>query len=361
MQKDVSDRYFFGKIKQSGSYRYFLQTPYFVACTSAISPLWNGAQVALTASAYIRNPILFMNVHCLIAGLLFIGMGSFCQTGTRYKDQVFSKTIMTKNLFYGAENLKKNSSFMMDIYEPEEDTVSARPVIIWLHGGGFKFGSKRLNRMRIWSKEFARRGYVCIPINYRLSKKKPLKKFEDLAEGCIEGMEDVERAVAYMQKRATELRLDTTKIILAGHSAGAMIAIQQSYTSKQQIRSLISGQPGSSGNVNKNQFRGAAIINFWGAIYDTSWLKNAKVPIVSVHGTGDRVVPYNFGDKPLFGSAAIHRSANVLEIPNSLKSYKGMGHELQKYFNPLYAGPVVRKRWREAADFAALFLFEHVF
>ena len=41
-----------------------------------------------------------------------------------------------------------------------------------------------------------------------------------------------------------------------------------------------------------NPHRVAAVINFWGAVFDTAWLKNANVPIVSVHGRKDRIVPY---------------------------------------------------------------------
>ena len=63
----------------------------------------------------------------------------------------------------------------------------------------------------------------------------------------------------------------------------------------------------------------------------------------------------------MFGSAAIHRQAAKLNIPNALKIYEGKGHELQRHFNPVYAGPVARKRWRQAADFASLFLYDNFF
>ncbi len=140
-----------------------------------------------------------------------------------------------------------------------------------------------------------------------------------------------------------------------------MIALQSVYSSPGEMQQLVNPAAPVSPGIAHNQQRTLAIINFWGAIYDTSWLRNASVPIVSVHGSRDRVVPIESGDTPMYGSAPIHRVAERLNIPNALKIFEGKGHELQRHFNPIYAGPVARKRWREAADFASLFLYKNFF
>jgi acetyl esterase/lipase len=183
-------------------------------------------------------------------------------------------------------------------------------------------------------------------------------------------------------------------MVLAGHSAGGMLALHSAYADKGDLAALVqlhrdgtsgasakekthagdagAGDPGhpaayamKSGTAKADTGKPAtgkpatgviAIINFWGAIYDTTWLTRARIPIVSVHGSKDRVVPYNYGEAPVFGSAVIHRVADRQGIINALKTYPGIGHELQKHFNPLYAGPIARKRWRASADFAAAFL-----
>ncbi|MBC6492140.1 hypothetical protein ACFSQD_01415 [Flavihumibacter stibioxidans] len=99
-----------------------------------------------------------------------------------------------------------------------------------------------------------------------------------------------------------------------------------------------------------------AIVNFWGAIYDTSWLKNTRVPIMNIHGSKDRVIPTAEPAGPLYGSGIIHRNADALLIPNRILIFEGVGHELQKHFNPLGAGTKARKRWAEAVRHAGIFL-----
>jgi len=279
------------------------------------------------------------------------------QEKIKYRDLVFSHAERQKNLYYGDSAKPRQKAYFMDLYGSDKDTGNARPVIVLMHGGGFKFGSKNISRMKIWGRRFAKMGYLCVAINYRLSSKKPLSRFEDLAEGCLEASEDALRAVQWLKSNWRILRIDTSRIVLGGHSAGGMIALQSVYSSNEEIKALLSSGTGHRSGGKHNPGQIAAIINFWGAIYDTTWLANAKVPIVSVHGSKDRVVPINFKTTPMFGSAAIHRTADRLGISNALKVYQGKGHELQKHFNPIYAGPVARRRWRESADFAAAFLF----
>jgi len=303
-----------------------------------------------------------MRFVLIIFMLDLLSYKSLAQLPVRYRKQVFSAIVRKKNIFYGENSTDKRKPHLLDIYEPAGDSLTGRPLIVLMHGGGFKFGSKNISRMRIWGKHFAKKGYVCATINYRLSTKNPLRNFEDLAEGCRDASEDAITAVKYLKEHAREFNIGSSRIILAGHSAGGMIALQTVYSSVQEINRLIKKDIPADTNPKHNPAGIAAIINFWGAVYDTTWLANARVPIVSVHGSKDRVVPYDFkNDNPLFGSAAIQRTAERLKIPNALKTYPGKGHELQKHFNPLYAGPVVRKRWRAAADFAADFLFFQLF
>ena len=56
----------------------------------------------------------------------------------------------------------------MDIYEPEGDTLSNRPVIIFIHTGSFFSGTNELDDVVDLSISAAKRGYVAISINYRL-------------------------------------------------------------------------------------------------------------------------------------------------------------------------------------------------
>ena len=282
----------------------------------------------------------------------------------RYRDQVFKNFLVSKNISYAgvADPAIKKDYYLFDFFEGEGDTVLKRPLIIWVHGGGFKYGTKRSAGTPRWSRDFARKGYVCAAINYRLSKKRPLAKFPDLVEGCSDAVDDVKMAVDYFRKNAAKYRIDPNRIILGGNSAGGMIALQAVYSSSAEMADLIHMPLTNSGKLAYHSIPIAAIINFWGALFDTSWLKNDRTPIVSVHGSKDHIVRADYKPGvPLYGSIAVHRAADALGIRNNLKIYQGYGHELQKHFNPLWSGGKTKKRWREAGNFAAAFLYEQFF
>ncbi len=306
---------------------------------------------------------IFTKIFAMRFAFLLTMFGLFLMPGhgqERYKDEVFTKVNRERNIYYGpdAPRVKRN---MLDLYTPKNDTALNRPLIILFHGGGFKFGSKNNSRMRVWGKQFAKKGYVCAAVNYRKRKGKPLQHFPDLALACLTAVEDALTATKYLKQHAAQFGIDQSKIVLAGHSAGGMIALQAVYSNPGDIYSLVQkqGPAEERPDAEKHNPAGiAAIINFWGAIFDTTWLQHASVPIVSVHGSRDRIVPFNFTDNNLFGSAAIQRNASRAGTPTALKVYDGYGHELQKHFNPLYAGSRAKKRWREAGTFAAGFLFE---
>jgi acetyl esterase/lipase len=290
-----------------------------------------------------------------------------------YKDEVFPTVTVQKDLSYFTDphdsdphRAKNGRSNLFDWYEPKGDSAALRPLIIWMHGGGFKFGSKEEGAIRLWSAGFARRGYVCAAINYRLSKKFERFDFDGLVRGCYAAIQDARLAIAYFRLSAGRLRIDTNRIVLAGNSAGGIMALQIAFSNDIELMQLI-GSPGIGGPNTGIAGRApepghiAAVVNFWGGIFQTSWLKTARVPIVSVHGKKDRIVPIDRKGFALHGSLAIHRAADSLFIPNRLKIYDHYAHQLQRHFIPLFAGRGVKKRWEEAGQFAADFLYETLF
>jgi predicted esterase len=299
--------------------------------------------------------------YILTGALLLMAQSAYPQmkSSTRYKDEVFPDISVGKNLSYSPN--ARTAAHRFDWYEPIGDTAAARPLVIWMHGGGFKFGSKGMVGIKLWSTYFAKRGYVCAAIDYRLGKKDFRFEFDDLVRNCLAAVHDTRLAIAWFKANAARLRIDTNRIILAGNSAGGMMGLQTAYSSDAEILKLL-GRPDSSQASHAIEPGGiAAIINFWGGIFQSDWLQNARVPIVSVHGRLDNIVPYDHRGFPLYGSAAIHRVADSLGIPNRLKTYDELSHELQRRFNPVIASNLTKKRWLEAAQFAAAFLYEELF
>ncbi len=248
--------------------------------------------------------------------------------------------------------------YLFDLYQPKGDDAKARPLIIWMHGGGFKLGTKRAKGVRVWSQNFAERGYVCASINYRLSKENPLLHFDALLRASFYATQDAKRAVAYFRKNADRYHIDPNRIILGGNSAGGFMALDAAYTKNEdfgRMANIANAEIKKSGMPYQSVY---AVINYWGGIYNLEWLKNSKTPIISVHGSEDGLVPITHKDAPLHGSLDIHNKADELHIPNTLKIYQGYSHELQRHFNPFYEGSKAKGRWLEAAQFTADYLYE---
>jgi hypothetical protein len=80
-----------------------------------------------------------------------------------------------------------------------------------------------------------------------------------------------------------------------------------------------------------------------------------------VHGRKDGLVPYDNKQLRFYGSYAIHKKADSLHIPNRLKTYERHAHELQKRFHPIKSTSATKRRWLEAGQFAADFLYDNLF
>ncbi|HRN57268.1 MAG TPA: alpha/beta hydrolase [Agriterribacter sp.] len=303
----------------------------------------------------VMRPLLITG--CILITGISLQLHAQQLAATRYKDRVFTTVAVDKNITYqpvppaGA----KAKYYLFDLYQPENDTGSSRPLIIWIHGGGFTFGNKNSRGIPLWCRRFAERGYVCAAVNYRLSKANTLSDPTALINACADAVEDINHSVSFFKSNHARYKIDTNRIILAGNSAGGMIALQAVYSHVSLMRRTI--QPETAAPV-FNAAKIAAVINFWGGMFDTTWLRNARVPFVSVHGSKDRIVPPGHSGKGIYGSAIIHRYAGSLAIHNRLKMVEGYAHELQKHFNPFWAGKAAHKRWEEAGQFAAAFLYE---
>jgi acetyl esterase/lipase len=96
----------------------------------------------------------------------------------------------------------------MHLLRPAARPAGLAPGLVWVHGGAFRHGSKDTGIAKLFS--FARRGYVCASIEYRLSG-------EAIWPAQIE---DVKCAVRYLRAHADELGLDPERIGAWGASAG---------------------------------------------------------------------------------------------------------------------------------------------
>lgn len=101
---------------------------------------------------------------------------------------------------------------MLDVYSPEEIT-GRLPVIIDIHGGGFLYGKKELNKA--FGYHLAKRGCLVFNLNYRLAP-----------ETKVPGqLWDIMHALLWIQRQLTRYPADEARIFLIGDSAGGVLAV----------------------------------------------------------------------------------------------------------------------------------------
>lgn len=267
-----------------------------------------------------------------------------CSNGGRYANDVFSNFTLTSDITYGQNNTFSGSAsqLKLDFYEPTGDTELARPLIIWVHGGSFIGGSKTDNDVKTWSESFAKKGYVCASIDYRLG----FFPFDsaNAVKAVVRAVQDLKGAIRYFYKdcqTANVYKVDTNHIFIGGSSAGAITALHvaylndpceiSDYLNASTIQSL-GGLEGNSGNPGySTKIHG--VINGCGALARYSWLEAGDVPLCSFHGTADGTVKYNRGmvnpGTPLMyldGSRMLHERACAVGVENQFYTFPGAPH-----------------------------------
>lgn len=103
-------------------------------------------------------------------------------------------------------------SLHLDVYLPREGKRPL-PVIIWLHGGGWRFGDRRL--APDLKRYFAQLGFAMVSIDYHLSE-------EAIFPAPVH---DVKAAIRWVRAHAAQYGLDGQRIGLWGSSAGAHLGL----------------------------------------------------------------------------------------------------------------------------------------
>ena len=102
----------------------------------------------------------------------------------------------------------------LDIYTPDGTGGKPRPVILWVHGGGFISGSAAA--VADYATLLAHAGYTVASLDYSLApgSRYPAPVLQDNA------------ALRYLRSNASRFGGDPTRIVLGGDSAGAQITSQ---------------------------------------------------------------------------------------------------------------------------------------
>lgn len=306
---------------------------------------------------------LFMKKLFLCSGLIFLTAYCFAQTNycipNRFGEAPYfdtSEIAEQFNITYGtAFNKHKavSEELKLDIYYPKTnvDLLSKRPLILFVHGGGFLEGDKSGGAAKC--REWARRGFVAASINYRkgwncvATWAAVLCTCPDgsgIKAAVYEAIQDSRAAMRFLNAHADDYAIDQDYYFLAGESAGSITVLMSAYINQAEADSFTNGALyaslgalDSSGNNLAAGYRLRGIINSCGAVIDTSIIKELEVlPTISFHDENDCVVPYSknyvinctgncYNYFPVTGSKLIHEKTLALGTCSKLYELKGSG------------------------------------
>ena len=213
----------------------------------------------------------------------------------------------TRNLAYGPHGRRNR----LDVYR-RRGGPSGAPILIHLHGGGFRSGRKSFYA-RAMLHEFAQEGWVCVSANYRL---RPGAAFPDF-------MVDVKRLVAWTREHAHEYDADPASILLAGSSAGAHLAVTAALTANDPAF-----QPGFEGD-DTSVAAAVGLYGYYGSIEagprpssPLDFVTSDAPPVLIAHGDQDTFVPPEMARRLVARLRAISSNPVVYaELPGAQHSF----------------------------------------
>lgn len=281
--------------------------------------------------------VLFVSVLC---GLFLFVTGCTGGEATRSGIPPLDKSVQVlRNISYVDGELEEQ---MLDIYIPE--TNENLPLIIFIHGGGWKRGDKKHCKI---ASVLTRRKYVVASINYRLST---TAKFPAQ-------IHDVKAAVRFLKAHANEYKIDKSKVGVWGVSAGGHLAalLGTSYKVKA-LEKGFTGNKDESSEVHAvadcfGPTDPAAVIpikrTYCNLYFDfgdllgnkdledyserrirmmnpITYIDPTDPPFLVMHGLADEIVPES-------QSRALVRGLRQNGVKVIFKTYPGEGHSLTKW------------------------------
>lgn len=194
-------------------------------------------------------------------------------------------------------------SLRLDAYLPADKEV--HPAVVQIHGGGWRGGDK--SSFRGQALRYARDGVAAFSLNYRLSGVAP---YPAAVEDCV-------RAIRWIREHAAELSVDPDRLGAQGGSAGGHLSLMMAFMEpgeddldadgeplKNWLRCVVSKCGPTDFTADDSMHRQAAAVAFLGGDREqrpetyaeaspVSYVSPEDPPVLMVHGTADRTVPYS--------------------------------------------------------------------
>jgi acetyl esterase/lipase len=206
--------------------------------------------------------------------------------------------------------------------------------VLFVHGGAFT-GGDPANQTPM-ADGLTKLGYNVFVIKYRLYLKGKSFGCETATPEKLKAIrlavEDANDATKYLTAHAAALQVDSSKLFIAGSSAGA-----------EAILNLVYNPFVRKGDKMYKPFPYAGALSFSGAVLDINNLDaRPPRPLFLMHGTNDQLVPYgtsahrfckaaDAGWVMMFGAHTLYEEMQKRNWPVVLYTYEGKGHEVSNY------------------------------
>ena len=241
--------------------------------------------------------------------------------------------LQVDNLVYA---VKGRDTLTVDIYtDPATADGPTRPLLIYLYGGGFESGTRwdtssdLVNFLPYMVREY---GYVGAAIDYRVEFANarregrvpadlPETNFFDPDYFCNQtvvdelitakemAVEDFMDATTFLLGLSQRYAIDTTRVIAAGSSAGALTLLGAEYH-------ICNAHPMATQHL-PTGFNYAALVpmagGIWTPLNEPLHYDTPPCPMMLFHGDADQLVPYNRLDLPQYG-VSFHGSRAIADL-----------------------------------------------
>lgn len=233
-------------------------------------------------------------------------------TGIRYLTPCFTE--------WTEEELEYQPGYKCKIYQPANDTITKRPVII-LHTGGGTISIDSLHGLAV---ELVKLGYVVVPAQYKLTVGDGFTEDEQ-----IQGALNDYILIDVLRKASVRYGIKKKKFFIIGTSAGGINASNTGITGNDTDNPIYKGKaPNIKGCILHTASLSAAAL---GLYYDL--IQTGGVPNQFFNGGKDMLIPSKQAEATCSKELAFG-------IPSFIKVYPNSDHTLGEhqdiYYNPSY-------------------------
>lgn len=260
-----------------------------------------------------------MKYHPIIRIIAVLFLFLSCTTISRRDYDRFVESLpdpsgtVFQDVFY-SDNGKR---CVLDIFWPEGDPETWKsdpaPVYVFVHGGAWIMGSKEFIRLydKTIIEPLRKKGIVVVSVGYRLFGQTSFKNIS----------KDVHDAMEFLRANQKLYRLDMSRVVIHGQSAGAHLAMLEAFRHPEGIQ-LIVNEYGPADLITMQKDQPAVGIvsrKIRRAESPVEWVRLGLPRMVIYHGDADELVP-------LSQTEELIAELEAAEVPVELNVIEGADH-----------------------------------